>query len=78
MISVFFFFSGYKVGVVKQTETAALKATSDNKSAPFSREVQQIYTKATLIGGDILSLLKLLVFQSSCFSFMLYPGRRSS
>uniref|UniRef100_A0A8C3WW70 DNA mismatch repair protein MSH3 n=1 Tax=Catagonus wagneri TaxID=51154 RepID=A0A8C3WW70_9CETA len=30
---------GYKVGVVKQTETAALKAIGDNKSSVFSRKL---------------------------------------
>lgn len=47
-------FSGYKVGVVKQIETAALKATSDNKHAPFSRKLEHLFTRATLIGEDIL------------------------
>ena len=36
--------TGYKVGVVNQTETAALKATSDKKSGPFSRELSALYT----------------------------------
>lgn len=39
-----------QVGVVKQTETAALKAAGDNKSAPFTRQLQSLYTKSTLIG----------------------------
>lgn len=47
---------GYKVGVVNQTETAALKAAGDNKNAPFTRELVHVYTKATLIGDDILSI----------------------
>jgi len=47
---------GYKVGVVNQTETAALKAAGDNKNAPFARELVHVYTKATLIGDDILSI----------------------
>ena len=46
--------AGYKVGVVKQMETAALKAASDNKSGPFTRELTELYTRSTLIG--ILSL----------------------
>lgn len=45
---------GYKVGVVKQTETAALKAIGDNKSSVFSRKLTALYTKSTLIGEDIL------------------------
>lgn len=44
---------GYKVGVVKQTETAALKAAGNNKGAPFGRELSAIYTRATLIGEDV-------------------------
>ncbi|KAL5004713.1 hypothetical protein ScPMuIL_018169 [Solemya velum] len=40
--------AGYKVGVVKQTETAALKAAGDNRSAPFTRTLSAFYTKSTL------------------------------
>ncbi|NXD83542.1 MSH3 protein, partial [Halcyon senegalensis] len=45
---------GYKVGVVKQMETAALKAAGENKSSLFSRKLTALYTKSTLIGEDIL------------------------
>uniref|UniRef100_A0A4W3I9U7 DNA mismatch repair protein MSH3 n=1 Tax=Callorhinchus milii TaxID=7868 RepID=A0A4W3I9U7_CALMI len=45
---------GYKVGVVKQTETAALKAVGENKSNLFTRRLTALYTKSTLIGEDIL------------------------
>ena len=45
--------AGYKVGVVKQTETAALKAASDKKSGPFSRELTGLYTRTTLLGPDV-------------------------
>lgn len=45
--------AGYKVGVVNQTETAALKAISNNKSKTFSRELTGLYTTSTLIGEDI-------------------------
>ncbi|KAF9411441.1 Mismatch repair protein msh3, partial [Podila epigama] len=41
--------AGYKVGVVKQMETAALKLSGDNKSAPFTRKLTNLYTKATFI-----------------------------
>ncbi|KAF9903426.1 Mismatch repair protein msh3 [Linnemannia zychae] len=41
--------AGYKVGVVKQMETAALKSAGDNKSAPFTRKLTNLYTKATFI-----------------------------
>uniref|UniRef100_A0A2K6FT88 DNA mismatch repair protein MSH3 n=1 Tax=Propithecus coquereli TaxID=379532 RepID=A0A2K6FT88_PROCO len=50
---------GYKVGVVKQTETAALKAIGDNKSSLFSRKLTALYTKSTLIGEDVNPLIKL-------------------
>ena len=45
--------AGHKVGVVKQTETAALKAASDKKAGPFSRELTSLYTRATLLGPDV-------------------------
>lgn len=43
---------------MKQTETAALKAAGDNRSAPFTRELSALYTKSTLIGEG-----KCIVFQ---------------
>uniref|UniRef100_A0A8C6ZWX2 DNA mismatch repair protein MSH3 n=1 Tax=Nothoprocta perdicaria TaxID=30464 RepID=A0A8C6ZWX2_NOTPE len=45
---------GYKVGVIKQMETAALKAAGENKSSLFTRKLTALYTKSTLIGEDIL------------------------
>lgn len=50
---------GYKVGVVKQMETAALKAIGDNKSSLFTRKLTALYTKSTLIGEDVNPLIKL-------------------
>ncbi|XP_049959140.1 DNA mismatch repair protein Msh3-like isoform X2 [Schistocerca serialis cubense] len=44
---------GYKVGVVNQTETTALKAAGENRNAPFSRELSCVYSRATLIGDDV-------------------------
>ncbi|KAF9585396.1 Mismatch repair protein msh3 [Lunasporangiospora selenospora] len=41
--------AGHKVGVVKQMETAALKSAGDNKSAPFTRKLTNLYTKATFL-----------------------------
>ncbi|KAE8269056.1 hypothetical protein A4X09_0g3288 [Tilletia walkeri] len=41
--------AGYKVGVVRQTETRALKAVSANKSQPFTRELTAMYTASTWI-----------------------------
>ncbi|GAU15437.1 hypothetical protein TSUD_44740 [Trifolium subterraneum] len=39
---------GYKVGVVKQTETASIKAHGLNRAGPFCRGLSGLYTKATL------------------------------
>ncbi|XP_064358203.1 DNA mismatch repair protein Msh3-like [Dromaius novaehollandiae] len=50
---------GYKVGVIKQMETAALKAAGENKSSLFTRKLTALYTKSTLIGEDVNPLLKL-------------------
>jgi DNA mismatch repair protein MSH3 len=41
--------AGHKVGVVRQTETAALKAAGDNRNAPFVRKLTNVYTKGTYI-----------------------------
>jgi DNA mismatch repair protein MSH3 len=38
---------GYKVGVVSQMETAALKKAGDNRNAPFVRELTDLFTAAT-------------------------------
>ncbi|KAL1680878.1 muts domain V-domain-containing protein [Schizophyllum commune] len=40
---------GYRVGVCDQTETAALKKVSDQRSAPFKRELTRLYTAATYV-----------------------------
>jgi DNA mismatch repair protein MSH3 len=48
--------AGYKVGVVRQTETAALKKVGDNKNQPFKREVQEMYTRATIEAGGLAAL----------------------
>ncbi|XP_049847936.1 DNA mismatch repair protein Msh3-like [Schistocerca gregaria] len=40
--------AGYKVGVVSQTETAALKTIGKNKSGPFSRALTTVFTKSTI------------------------------
>lgn len=40
---------GYKVGVVQQMETAAVKAQGKNKSAPFERKLTRVYTKGTMV-----------------------------
>ncbi|KAJ2822579.1 Mismatch repair protein msh3, partial [Coemansia erecta] len=41
--------AGYKVGVLRQVETAALKAVSDNKGAPFTRELSEVFTTGTMV-----------------------------
>ncbi|KAI9843186.1 MAG: Mismatch repair protein msh3 [Sclerophora amabilis] len=41
--------AGNKVGVVRQLETAALKAAGDNRNAPFSRRLTNLYTKGTYV-----------------------------
>ncbi|KAJ3538219.1 hypothetical protein NM688_g6551 [Phlebia brevispora] len=40
---------GYKVGIVEQTETAALKKASKNKSGLFARKLTHLYTAATYV-----------------------------
>jgi DNA mismatch repair protein MSH3 len=41
--------ANHKVGVVRQIETAALKAAGDNRSGPFVRKLTNLYTKATYV-----------------------------
>lgn len=41
--------AGHKVGVVRQLETAALKAVGDNRNTPFVRKLTNLYTKGTYI-----------------------------
>ena len=41
--------AGHKVGVVRQLETAAFKAAGDNRNAPFTRKLTNLYTKGTYI-----------------------------
>ncbi|KAA8533740.1 hypothetical protein F0562_031257 [Nyssa sinensis] len=44
--------AGYKVGVVKQTETATIKAHGSNRLGPFCRGLSALYTKATLEAAE--------------------------
>lgn len=37
--------------MVRQTETAGLRAAGGKKAGPFSRALTEMYTKATLVGG---------------------------
>ncbi|KAI8983976.1 muts domain V-domain-containing protein [Mycotypha africana] len=41
--------AGYRVGVVRQTETAALKAAGSNRGQPFKRELTEMITKGTMV-----------------------------
>ena len=41
--------AGHKVGVVRQIETAALKAAGDNRNTPFVRKLTNLYTKGTYV-----------------------------
>ncbi|XP_044967026.1 DNA mismatch repair protein MSH3 isoform X1 [Hordeum vulgare subsp. vulgare] len=46
--------AGHKVGVVRQTETAAIKAAAargGGGAAPFARELSAVYTRATIEAG---------------------------
>ncbi|KAJ6496538.1 DNA mismatch repair protein MSH3 [Mycena vitilis] len=40
---------GYKVGIVEQVETAALKKAGDNRNAPFERKLVHLFTAATYV-----------------------------
>ncbi|CAI7755073.1 unnamed protein product [Closterium sp. NIES-53] len=46
--------AGFKVGVVRQSETAAIKAHGSNKGGPFGRHLSALYTRATLEAGEDL------------------------
>ncbi|PIA18694.1 hypothetical protein COEREDRAFT_38803 [Coemansia reversa NRRL 1564] len=41
--------AGFKVGVMRQTETAALKAAGEGRGAPFGRCVAEVFTAGTLV-----------------------------
>ena len=41
--------AGHKVGVIRQTETAALKKVGENKTGPFERKLTELYTLATWV-----------------------------
>uniref|UniRef100_A0A8C8E372 MutS homolog 3 (E. coli) n=1 Tax=Oryzias sinensis TaxID=183150 RepID=A0A8C8E372_9TELE len=50
---------GHKVGVVKQTETAAIKASGANRNTLFTRQLSALYTKSTLVGEDVNQICSL-------------------
>lgn len=47
---------GLKVGVVKQTETAAVKQVDGNKNSLFERKVTAVYTRATYMDDEMLNM----------------------
>ena len=44
--------AGHKVGVVTQTETAAIKKAGDTRNKLFERQLSHVYTAATLEAGE--------------------------
>ncbi|KAJ9120824.1 hypothetical protein QFC22_002758 [Naganishia vaughanmartiniae] len=46
---------GYKVGVVRQMETAALKAVGENRNKPFERKMTNLYTSATYVDDSSIA-----------------------
>ncbi|KAI8974066.1 muts domain V-domain-containing protein [Pilobolus umbonatus] len=44
--------AGYKVGIVNQIETAALKAVSENRNKPFERKLVKMMTKGTMVDEE--------------------------
>ena len=40
---------GYRVGIVNQIETAALKKVGSNKAGPFERKLTHLHTDTTLV-----------------------------
>lgn len=49
--------AGYKVGVISQSETAALKKASDKASKLFERKLTAVYTKGTFMADGKLHAL---------------------
>uniref|UniRef100_A0A8C6M2T8 DNA mismatch repair protein MSH3 n=1 Tax=Nothobranchius furzeri TaxID=105023 RepID=A0A8C6M2T8_NOTFU len=50
---------GHKVGVVKQTETSAIKSSGSNRNTLFTRRLSALYTKSTLVGEDVNPVARL-------------------
>lgn len=48
--------AGHKVGIVTQTETAAIKASSDTRNKPFQRELTGVFTRATIEAGALSAI----------------------
>ncbi len=71
---------GYKVGIVKQTEVAAIKAQGSNKSKLFDRKVTEVFTKATFIDSfeNDTSTSTSTDFQDSPFIISIYESSRNN
>ncbi|KAF0034068.1 hypothetical protein F2P81_014134 [Scophthalmus maximus] len=50
---------GHKVGVVKQTEMSAIKASGASRNTLFTRQLSALYTKSTLVGEDVNPVCRL-------------------
>ncbi|KAJ8104123.1 muts domain V-domain-containing protein [Lipomyces tetrasporus] len=59
---------GYKVGIVRQLETAALKAAGSNRNTVFKRELAEVYTKGTIV--DDFSKMGGMVGESQSSGFI--------
>ncbi|XP_031161222.1 DNA mismatch repair protein Msh3 isoform X2 [Sander lucioperca] len=65
---------GHKIGVVKQTETSAIKASGANRNALFTRQLCALYTKSTLVGEDVNPVCRLGdVEEEGCGDVVLDP-----
>uniref|UniRef100_A0AAQ5ZM00 DNA mismatch repair protein MSH3 n=1 Tax=Amphiprion ocellaris TaxID=80972 RepID=A0AAQ5ZM00_AMPOC len=65
---------GHKVGVVKQTETSAIKASGANRNSLFTRQLSALYTKSTLVGEDVNPVCRLEdVVEGGCGDVVVDP-----
>ena len=68
-----------QVGVVKQTETSAIKASGANKNTLFTRQLSALYTKSTLVGEGILTYAGVcVVLFTISIQVYLWTGHKSS
>lgn len=63
--------AGYKVGVVRQTETAAIKAHAGNKLGPFTRGLSALYSRATIEAAEDLGGQEVLTGGSKCGGYLM-------
>ncbi|KAG6821075.1 hypothetical protein H0H93_007234 [Arthromyces matolae] len=68
---------GYRVGIVGQTETAALKKASDNRNAPFNRKLLHLYTAATYV-DDLGSVDDLERYNPSPLMCIVEQGKKGT